>query len=88
VGGNVNNIPKFLYTDSIGWILTTAKFMNQNNMGGSVVFASSWGNPLATSLEIANSINVDYCDGVALNTNQKSNVKWSFIAKFTNDCVL
>jgi len=87
---NLNVIPKYLYTGTHGWILSSAiiNLNDQNTIAGNVVFASSWGNPLvshsSSSSSSSSSVNVDFEDGEMIGVVNKTNAIWSYKATFVN----
>ena len=80
VEGGVNVVPSWLYTDSMGWVLAAKQFATNASPGAGVVFASSYGNPLAA----VSGLQVDYCDGVLLSDTDVSTATWSYSAQFVN----
>jgi hypothetical protein len=79
-----NAKPSYLYTDSMGWMLTTDTSFNATaSPAAGVVFASSWGDPLSS---IGGSVDVDFADGIAFaaSSEEEYNAVWSFRAAFVN----
>ena len=78
--GSVNVVPKWLYTDKNGWILSSS----QNVLSGTKndIFASSYGDPLIDNVNVNN--NVDYIDGVQMREEDNIRGVWSYKAEFVN----
>ena len=78
--GSVNVVPKWLYTDKNGWILSSS----QNVLSGTKndIFASSYGDPLIDNVDVNN--NVDYIDGVQMREEDNIRGVWSYKAEFVN----